>query len=448
MIIIVVNRRKDVTLVSNSIGLVSMQANDVTRQHYYWGTRDDGYPAPSLSLTSKNNFFRDRGSIFHKLYDPNQHQRDINSKLSTIELLDQFYTNTKVFWPFSGIAIKSSTSCIQAAIVGQFVVNGSSKTKKDATTAVSVDSTKSIKADKSDNPLFFDEACSAYVLITNPHDPPNFWKYEHAYFPQTRKSAGVYHWFAFADSSGKSYVDDSTTNKAEPVFLFVLGSYDPKPVSALTSDNSYDFFAVDAVDTFQVVGRMSASNFAQFKFDTFEILCEDNIWRLLYDDSGSSYGSKNVTIAPKALFGPLLTEASFNYDSASRKWIVVSLKPPDSRIQLCSADTLDATWTCEYIADVPKPWSDTKTFLTYAAKYHSELSPSSTVSQSTSVSNKNNGLKSNSTNIGISQTRVGNIDLIISVVPNSAGQISLLFEESEIGIQTYTPKFINIRSKQ
>ena len=443
----VCRRRTDASLVSNTIGLVSVSAKKIDSQYYYWGSTDDGYPLPLFLLNQWNNYFRNNDATFNKLYG-NQYT---NSKLTTMEKLDQFYVNARIFWPFSGISIKSSPTVVQAAIVGQFVVGGSSKTKKDATTTVSIDSTKSERANKDDNPLFFDAASSALLLVQNPHDSPNFWRYEHAYFPLTRKSPGTYQWFAVTDSRGNSYVDN--TSDKEPAFVYIMGSYDPKSSTSTPNDNSYDFFAVDSADTYQVIGRLSAVNFAEFKFDAFEILCDDSTWQLLYDEGssdnvkGKGKGKKGPTstsssksITPKALFGPLVTEASFNYDPVSSKWLVVSLKPPDTRVQVCSAEAVESVWTCEFVADVTKPWSDTKKFLTYAAKNHPELSLSSP------NPNDKVKLKSFSRSVNVTQSHLDNIDLVVSVIPNSAGKIGLLFEDSEIGVTSYTPKFISVKA--
>lgn len=398
-----------------------MQAGDFLSLDYFWGNNEINQPTSTFEMSPSNNFFRSSDSSFDLFYG---HQQGDKSA-SVIEILNQFYLNAKKFWPFNGISIKSSNS-VQVVIIGQ-CVTGSSKTKKDATTTVSVDQATTRRAHKEDNPLFFDSASSAIVLVPNPHDPPNIWRHEHAYFPSTTKCLGLFQWFALSDSSGNSYVDDSI--KDSP-FLYVLGSYDPKPVSATPSDtNSYDFFAVDSADTHQVIGRISASNLTRFNFFGFEVLCNDNTWKSLYHGVDP--------IVPKALFGPLVTEASFHFDFSSRKWLVVSLRPPDSRVQLCSADAVDAAWVCEYVADLPEPWSDTKKFLTYAAKHHPELS--SHAFENDKESDRTISTNSNSTS-------AKGIDLVVSIIPNSAGQVGLLFEESEIGVTVYTPKFMNIKS--
>eukprot|EP01035_Chromulina_nebulosa_P016976 gene16976-22472_t len=292
-----------------------------------------------------------------------------NSPQQSVIYNSNIYDNEALFWPLGGLSAILSPDITRLAVIGQFVIPN----RDESITPLLTDQTRALE---------FQELSSTIVIVENPLDSIDSWIYKHAVFPDT--ILGSFKWFGIAEDTGQGYVSNSSK------YVYLLGSFSPTIIPS--SHTKFDFFEVSTIQSYQN---------------------HTNVWIQLYNPLQDLR-----SFHPKPLFSPRITEGSLHYISSNNRWLIVSLQIPQTYVQMCTSVDISGPWTCELVMTPPSPWNNANVYVTYAAKYHPELS-----------SGSSDGL----------------IDIVISIVPNTIKGFSVLFDE--VHRLAYSPKFYRIQLK-
>jgi hypothetical protein len=276
---------------------------------------------------------------------------------------------------------------------------------------------------------------------------------------------------AVAESRGREYALADEAAMESSLLLF-LGTYTPLD-SGLTLRRSVQTFV--AQRAYMALYRLAATAAVNNDYSSLEVLCAEPVAGALDGEEGegveeerrlgaeSTEGGSRPRVRrqrprggfrkaavwtqllqcerPRSLFAPAMSEPSFHWDAAERRWIAIGLETLDLAVRLCETSRLpeappgtdpsellrDVVWTCSFVYDVPPPWRDGANYIAYAAKVHPELS------------RRNYPLGPSHPVDPVSLTPTPRRDLVISYVANTLKGVKMLFsEETRLA---YTPRF-------
>jgi hypothetical protein len=368
-------KRSEGVLISNSVAIVQLNNTHTTNSsirsidtiRMFWRSDDQGSPLPIFQ------------QVAHQLSN------------ASSELL---------FWPLGGIAIQQlSQQNTKLIILGHFVQSYAPRTADGEDLRV--------KASHIIQSLAFHELACSLIVVTNPHDNPESWRYEFYNFPSSESADGSYKWFAAADASGRAYASDEKDR-----MVYLLGSYSPENTTALEAaihrkhaKGYFDPYQISLHESYQVLSRITAAALSKGDLHQLEVLCASSAWRLIA-----------LGCQPQRLFSPRITEASFLYDLSRNRWLIVSLQVGETAVQLCQSAQVEGPWQCQRVMQVPSASNHSSRVITYGAKVHPELL----------LDSKD--------------------EMVVSLISNAADDFLSLFDDGNRLI--YTPKFFRLRKPQ
>lgn len=192
----------------------------------------------------------------------------------------------------------------------------------------------------------------------------------------------------------------------------------------------------------QVLGKISAEQLVLMDFSSLQVLksapnspSEAAVWSPAY--------SSTAALTPHRLFGPLVSEASMHLDTNTQEWMVVSLLPMQSNVELCRTSNIfgpvQRPWNCTLVSKVEEKWANRPELFSYAGKAHPHLLPATTT-----CIDRQQQLR-HTAPAGASRKP---LDLIVSYVSNvvettDTDSHTLYSPEFK---ETYLPKFVRISS--
>lgn len=165
----------------------------VERLKFYWGTSN-----PDAFGSAPKELFQITAANRRGIWDESKY--DYRESAATLE-------EKPVYWPTGGLAVKSGakgSSETLLLVIGQVVAKVASTKKPTNSSTVDASSSTIVNTEGNQNlyikvaaSVDFRELGSALMIVSNPHDPPDLWDYEHVVIPKSIHEN--FRWFVYID---------------------------------------------------------------------------------------------------------------------------------------------------------------------------------------------------------------------------------------------------------
>ena len=452
--------------------------NDTIMIHNSIGTIE-GYQNPSKQAKSCDvSFYWDTRAY-------QRHENNIARKKNCTCIdslfIDKEEPNTVWIWPISAISVYIPEKNISKAIF----------------LAVRYTPTKDILPDDMKNKYFrnnfnnlkddlgFRVLSSSIIIVHNADEVPSKWQYDTINIPTSEESFTPgdeqFNWWTAItydkdqNSGGINEVEEGEIITSLDSTVYIVGNVNNNKTSA------------------QLISRIPISSLLNLNFDGFEVLAINDdpkstpIWINYQDVQLSVFGTsspkpqinyehyamkknlkknKNSTFYAFPLFLPGASEGTLFYSEKLQQWAFVCIFPYDIYINLGLSSSVEGPWDFTRVYKIPDVYT-TAPLMSYAAKYHRELSmlPPNILTERLSTNlhsriDKNlpklkegteNILKRNTAvidanikfNKTMKETQSFIEEMIFTYMTNSAGDIVPLFNDG--GKDKYVPNFVRLR---